>query len=359
MALGADDVKAAKLDDFLVLLFGFLGKLRIQLPVKFSGFLDFVRHVFVVANRFFDDFIGVIAPAHFVLCHKLGVSAQKNIGTASGHVGGNGNRALLTGLRNDFGFAVVELGVQNHVLYAASFKKLTDIFALFNRNRTDQNRLARGMTLFNLVGNRFKLALHGRIDGVVQVLSDHRTVGGNGDDVEPVNAPELVLFGLGSTRHAGDFFVHAEIVLEGNGSESLAFALDLHVLLGFNRLMEAVGIAAASHEAAREFIDDDHLAILDHVVNVPFHKNVGAERGQNVVMKLRVLGVGQVFDIERRLGLTNAFFGQNDGFFLFVSDIVIVLALAKTRNKSVRHLIKLGGFVALAGNDERGSGFVD
>ena len=39
----------------------------------------------------------------------------------------------------------------------------------------------------------------------------------------------------------------------------LAFALNGHMLLGFNRLMQTVGVAAANHQAAREFVNDDDL----------------------------------------------------------------------------------------------------
>ena len=124
MALRADDVKAAELNDFLVLLLGFLGELGIELLVELSRFLDLVRHVFIVADGFFDNCVFVALTAHFVLSHKFGVSAQQNIRTASGHVGGNGDGALLAGLRDDFRLALVEFGVQNYVLYASFFKKL-------------------------------------------------------------------------------------------------------------------------------------------------------------------------------------------------------------------------------------------
>jgi len=39
----------------------------------------------------------------------------------------------------------------------------------------------------------------------------------------------------------------AEIVLECDGRESLVLTLDLDVLFGFDRLMQAIGPAAAGH----------------------------------------------------------------------------------------------------------------
>ena len=41
------------------------------------------------------------------------VAAQDNIGTAAGHIGGNGNRADFTGLSHNQCLALVFFGVQN------------------------------------------------------------------------------------------------------------------------------------------------------------------------------------------------------------------------------------------------------
>jgi hypothetical protein len=42
----------------------------------------------------------------------------------------------------------------------------------------------------------------------------------------------------------------------------------LHAFLGLDRLVQAVRPAAARHQAAGEFVDDDHLAVLHHVMLV-------------------------------------------------------------------------------------------
>src|SRR2546427_4956625 len=41
---------------------------------------------------------------------------------------------------------------------------------------------------------------------------------------------------------------------------------------GFDSLVQAVGPAAAGHQAASELVDDDHLAVLDYVVPVSEEK---------------------------------------------------------------------------------------
>ena len=54
--------------------------------------------------------------------------------------------------------------------------------------------------------------------------------------------------------------------------------MDLDVFFGFDGLVEAVGVAAAGHEAAGEFVHDDDFAVLDDVVAVTFKDGLRFER---------------------------------------------------------------------------------
>ncbi len=76
--------------------------------------------------------------------------------------------------------------------------------------------------------------------------------------------------------------------MQGDGGQGLAFPLDGDSFLGLDGLVQAVGIAAAEHQAAGEFIDDDDLALFDHVVPVLFHQHVGPEGLVDVVGNLHV-----------------------------------------------------------------------
>ena len=89
---------------------------------------------------------------------------------------------------------------------------------------------------------------------------------------------ELLGLGVGGAGHAGQLLVHAEVVLEGDRGQGLVLVLDLDAFLGLDRLVQAVGPAAARHEAAGELIDDEHLAFLDHVIHVPLEQGMGAQR---------------------------------------------------------------------------------
>jgi hypothetical protein len=95
------------------------------------------------------------------------------------------------------------------------------------------------------------------IDDVGIFLPPHLAVGGNGDDVELVDFPELGRLGHGGAGHAADFVVELEEVLQRDGGEGLRFFLDFDAFLGLDGLVQAVAPLAAFHFAAREFIDDD------------------------------------------------------------------------------------------------------
>ena len=95
------------------------------------------------------------------------------------------------------------------------------------------------------------------------------------------------------------------------------------------------------------------------------------------MLDLQVLRICQVLDMEEVLNLMNALFRQVYDFVFFIDDEVAGLGDLLTHDGShlghfaaglsslqlscedIADLIKLGGFAALAGNDQRGTGFVD
>ena len=150
------------------------------------------------------------------------------------------------------------------------------------------------MALHYLLDDGAILALHGLVDGIRVVLALHRAVGGHADDVQAVDFGKLGGLGAGGTGHTGQLFVHTEVVLEGDGSQRLAFGGDLHALLGLDGLMQAFVVAAADHQTAGELVHDDDLTILDYIVDIPLHYAVGLDSLIDVVGKGHVLGGGKV-----------------------------------------------------------------
>src|SRR5258707_538278 len=127
LAFGAQDVQAADASNFVVVArgVGFIaGK---NLTPLIGG------HGVLVAGVIPERTIGVVhVGAHlalrgaqrlgnsllhtFLLRHEFRIAAKKNVGTAAGHVGGDSDHAFASGLRNDFSFALVILGIQDDVL---------------------------------------------------------------------------------------------------------------------------------------------------------------------------------------------------------------------------------------------------
>ena len=116
--------------------------------------------------------------------------------------------------------------------------------------------------------DRLVFLLGGAVDLVVLVDAHDRQVGRDLDDVEPVDVAELLGLGRRRAGHAGELLVQAEVVLEGDRGQRLVLRLDLDVLLGLERLVQAFRKAAAGHHAAGELVDDDDLAVPDDVVLV-------------------------------------------------------------------------------------------
>ena len=90
-----------------------------------------------------------------------------------------------------------------------------------------------------------------------------------------IDAQELLGLGQRRAGHAGELGIEPEEVLEGDCGQGLALVGDGDALLGLDGLMEALVIPAAVHQAACELIDDDDLAVLDHIVDIPLHNAPG------------------------------------------------------------------------------------
>ena len=84
---------------------------------------------------------GVALLHQFLAGHEFGVAAEQNVGTAAGHVGGDGDHAEPAGLGDEFSFALVQFGVEHDVADAFALKDGGEAFGLFNGRGADQDRL--------------------------------------------------------------------------------------------------------------------------------------------------------------------------------------------------------------------------
>jgi len=308
---------------------------------------------------------------HGVAGHGFGIAAQQNIGAAAGHVSGNRYGTLAAGLRYDVGFAFMVLGVENLVPDAHFLEEIGQALGFFDRDCTHQNGLAALLEFLDFFGGVAEFFVFRAIDNVLILLADHRLVGRNFSDLEFINLFEFRRFGGGRTGHAGQFRVHTEVVLEGDGGERLILALDFDAFLGLDCLVQTIAPAPARHQAAGVLVDDDDFAVFDHVILVALENGVGLEGRLDVVVPFHILRLVHVADAEQFLDAQNAFFGERRGAMLFVDGVVAggiffaglfafdYFAALQVWNDLVRLVVLVGGFFAGAGDDERRARFVD
>ena len=320
-----------------------------------------------VAGGLVDGLVAVAGFFEVVFGQELGVAAEHDVRAAAGHVGGDGDGPQLARLGHDLRFALVLLGVEDVVRYAALFQQGGERLALLDAHRAHQHGLALFVAGDDLLDDGVQLALLVAVDDVRPVLADDGLVGGYLHDVQLVDGLELLFLREGRARHAGELAVEAEIVLEGDGGQRLVLAAHVHLLLGLDGLVQALRIAAAEHQTAGELVDDDDLAVLHHVVDVPLHHAVGLQRLVDVVREGGVFQVGQVLQAEILLRPGRAAGGERGRAGLLVHHVVGVEILVLLRflvhgghghaperaHEGVRLAVEVRALVALAGDDER------
>ena len=163
-------------------------------------------------------------------------------------------------------------------------------------------------------------------------------------------------FRVCGTGHAGKLVIHTEVVLEGDGSESLVLGLNGDMLLGFQGLMQAIRIAPAGHETAGEFVHNDHLVVRHDVVHVALEDKMRLQGLHNVMLGHHVSGIKEIVQMGELLAVRDAFFRQHGRSGFFVHCVVIRLEVG---DHIVHGLIQFGGFIARTGDDERCAGLVD
>ena len=66
--------------------------------------------------------------------------------------------------------------------------------------------------------------------------------------------------------------------MEGDGGKRLVFGLNLHPLFGLDSLVQPIAPTATGHQPPCEFINDDDLAVLHHVMLIPVVHMMGTKR---------------------------------------------------------------------------------
>ena len=138
-------------------------------------------------------------------------------------------------------------------------------FRDFHRGGTHQGRTTALAHLHYLVDHSVIFLTSRLIHTVIQVITDHRTIGRNLHHIEFVDIPELTSLCRCRTCHTCQFVIHTEVVLQGDGGKSLSGSFNLHMLLGFYSLMQTVAPTTSFHDTARLLIHNLYLTVDHHI----------------------------------------------------------------------------------------------
>src|SRR6185369_15023935 len=260
-------------------------------------------------------------------CHCIVITAEKDVGTASLHVGGDGNHPLASGLSDNFSLFFVLLGVENIVRNTLFLQEFGKDFGFFDRNRTDKHRLALRMELLYLVYNSRELLLLGLVDDIREIRTQERPVRRDYDYFEVVALVELLGLGIGCSGHAGELCIHTEIILERDGGQGLVLILDDHPLFCLYRLVQAVRPAAPRHQTPGEFVDNHHLAVLDDIVDIALVHGMRPQSLIDMVEHDHVAGVVEIIDLQKSFNRRDSFFRKSGGLCLLIHGEIAGVSL--------------------------------
>ena len=303
----------------------------------------------------------------------VGVASQHDIRATAGHVGGDGYRSELTGLRNDLCFLLMLFCIEDIMLDAAFFQHGGQQLTFFNGDRADQDRLPFFMTCDDLFDDRPVFSGIVFIDHVRIVDTLNRFVGGDLHDIQLIDRAEFLFFRQCRTSHAGQLVKQTEIVLERYGCQRLVLLLNIDILFRFNCLMQTFRIAAPKHDTSGKLIHDEHFAVLHHIVDIPFHNTVGTEGLIDMVGKCCVFDICQILQAEELLCLGDTTACECRGAEFFIHDVISIQAfiflflgigrcvdnLFQSADELIRSLIQIRGLAPLPGNDKRCSRLID
>ena len=294
---------------------------------------------------------------------EFDVAAEFDVRPTPGHVGGNRDRAQLSGVSDDLRLLLMLAGVEDIVLQTFFFQKLAEHLGFLDRRGADQNGLALGMRLFDFFDDGVVFFLCRAVDPVVLVNPRDFAVGRHLDDAKPVDLGEFVGFGHGSAGHARQLFVKTEIVLECHAGQGHVLRANLAAFLGFDGLMQTFGQASACHHATREFVDQHDFAVAHDVILVALIELMGAQTLVHMVDQRRAFGIVKRLPLGQLAQFMQRLFEEfialvREGHVprLFVERVML---FRQRRDHLVDGNVKLTAVLRRAGDDQRCPCFVD
>ena len=142
------------------------------------------------------------------------------------------------------------------------------------------------------------------------------------------------------------------------------------MFLRLNSLMNTVAPAAARHQTAREFVDDDHFAVLHHVFLVALEKRMSLQRGDEVMHQHDVLRRVETAAVRNQTALGEdllhslvTLVREVNLMLLLIHPVVtrflLALLTGEERRNLIHRLIEIDIVFGRTRNDERGSRLVN
>ena len=114
---------------------------------------------------------------------------QFDVGTPSGHVGGDGHFSGLAGFGDDFGFPLVLFGVEYVVVYLAQGQHFAQLFGNVHRGSAHEHRSACFAEFDDFVNDGVVFFPRCFEHQVFAVFADYLYVRGDDDDIELIDFP--------------------------------------------------------------------------------------------------------------------------------------------------------------------------
>ncbi len=104
--------------------------------------------------------------------------------------------------------------------------------------------------------------------------------------------------------------------------------------------METIAVTTTGHQPAGEFVNDDHLTVFDHIIDISFEQMVSLEGliyGMDQVDVIQIIEVGNV---KKLFGFSHPVFIQGDRSGFLVQDKMFIFL--QPADEPVGFVVKLG-----------------
>ena len=175
-----------------------------------------------------------------------------------------------------------------------------DALGLDDTGHADQHRLPAAVGVLDLLDDgRQSVSLRRMVDPFIDAARG--PMRGNRQHGQSIDFAIFFRILDSGAGHAGQRIIFAKERLEGDGCQRARLLADRAILLGLQRLVQAVIVATTFHQAAGQLIDNDDAAVLDDIVPV-----ANQNRARNRCLDDVVQQADGLRDMQRQVTLQQA-----------------------------------------------------